>query len=292
MTNNIVQKIRTKKPIIFTWTVGILVCVFLRCHGQAQPFHPELGVCTKTEHIHLLKRCGYGFIQPGVQDYLKPAYPADSLVFVKDFPVYACNVFLPGQLKVVGKDANPDGVMSYADEVFKRAQQAGVRMIVFGSGGSRRIPEGFDREKATDQFVELCIRLAKLAERYDVMICLENLNSGETNFINTVAEAHAIAVRVGHPNFKLLVDIFHMLREAEPPENIVLAGNRYVYHVDIAEMAERTAPGFAGDDFRPYLRALRDISYTGKIALECGFTDMEAELPKAIEALRHQLNTL
>src|SRR5690606_19062725 len=136
------------------------------------------------------------------------------------------------------------------------------------------------------------VKLAKLAEENQLMLCLENLNSGETNLANTVKEAHDIARRVNHPNFKLLVDIFHMLREGESPVSITDAGAYYVYHIDIAEKEKRTAPGVAGDDFRPYLRALRDISYPGKIALESSYTNFEAELPIALKELKHQLNTL
>lgn len=263
-----------------------------RANGQATPLRLELGVCTPIKNIPLLKRYNYAFIQPGVQDFLNPCDPAAAPDLGIDFPVYACNGFLPAELKAVGPDADHAGIIRYAERAFARAQQAGVGVIVFGSGNSRRIPPGFDRQVAEQQLVDLCVALADIAAAYDVVICLENLNSGETNLVNTVSEALAIARRVDRNNFKLLVDIFHMLREKESPSSIVAAGREYVYHIDIAEMAGRTAPGVAGDDFRPYLRVLRDISYAGKIALECGFTDLEAELPAAMKELQHQINTL
>ncbi len=263
-----------------------------RANGQATPLRLELGVCTSVKNIPILKRYNYAFIQPGVQDFLNPRDSAAAPDLGVDFPVYACNGFLPGELKAVGPDADHDGILRYAERAFARAQQAGIGVIVFGSGNSRRIPRGFDRLEAEQQFVDLCIALADRAAVYEVLICLENLNSGETNLINTVSEALSVARRVDRPNFKLLVDIFHMLREEESPSSIIAAGREYVYHIDIAEVAGRTAPGVAGDDFRPYLRALRDISYAGKIALECGFTDMETELPEAMKELQHQLNTL
>lgn len=259
--------------------------------GQ-QPFKPELGVCASMKDAGLVARHGFSFMQPTVADYLKPNDPADSLVFYDGLPVYACNVFLPGTLMAVGPDADHDGILAHAENVFARARKAGVGIIVFGSGRSRRVPEGFDRQEAIDQFTDLARKLVALAAPYRVVICLENLNSEETNLFNTVEEAYGIAKRVNHPNFRLLVDIYHMLKENESPERIVEAGREFVCHVDIAEKENRTAPGVSGDDFRPYLRALRDIGYTGKIALECRFGDMAAELPTAMAKLTLQLGTL
>lgn len=257
-----------------------------------QIFTPELGVCASMKDANLVKRHGFSFMQPSVSDYLKPNDPVDSLKISESLPVYACNIFLPGSLKAVGPEADHDGILSHAAKTFAHAQKTGVGIIVFGSGGSRRVPEGFDQQMAMDQFTDLAGKLAKLAAPYGVVICLENLNSGETNLVNTVEEAYGIAKRVNHPNFKLLVDIYHMLKENESPQMIIEAGREFVYHVDIAEKEKRTAPGVAGDDFRPYLRALRDIGYMGKIALECGFDDMATQLPIAMKELRLQLETL
>src|SRR3546814_8627758 len=73
-----------------------------RAHGQAKPLRLELGVCTSVKNIPLLKRYNYGFIQPGVQDFLNPRDPAVAPDLRVDFPVYACNGFLTAELKAVG----------------------------------------------------------------------------------------------------------------------------------------------------------------------------------------------
>lgn len=280
------------KNLRWNLLVGILFYFPIYLPAQNNMFRPELGVCTKVQNIPLLEQFGYQFIQPSAQDFLMPKDGSLPIEIDSKLPVFAVNSFLPSEMKVVGPQANPEVIIAYADTLFRRARQAGVKVVVFGSGNARKIPPGFDREQAEQQLVDLCIELAKLAEQNQLILCLENLNSGETNLVNTVQEAHDIALRVNHPNFKLLVDIFHMLREGESPSSILEAGAYYVYHIDIAEKENRTAPGMAGDDFRPYLRALRDISYSGKIALESGYTDIEAELPKAMKELTHQLNTL
>src|SRR5690606_2244360 len=143
---------------------------------------------------------------------------------------------LPARLKCVGEEADAEAVVAYADTVFRRAQQRGVSIIVFGSGAARRIPEGYDRSRAVNQFVELCSRLARQASTYGVTIALENLNRSETNLVNTVEEARSICEAVAAPNFGITADIYHMLREGEPAENLLKAG-KYIFHCDIAEPA-------------------------------------------------------
>lgn len=166
---------------------------------------------------------------------------------------------------------------------------AGIETVVFGSGGSRRIPDGFDEKEARDQFVSLLKQLGPVAAKYDVYIALEPLHSGEVNFINTVAEGLDIVKMADHPHILLLCDFFHMLRENEPAGHIIRAAG-YIQHVHVAEKQERTAPGVAGDDFRPYLRALKEIGYTGGISVESRWNDFESELPIAIAALRQQID--
>src|SRR5690606_35592898 len=137
-------------------------CFFSSALAQITPLRLELGVCTSVENVFLLKRYRYAFIQPGVQDFLNPKDSTAPDLHI-DFPVYACNGFLPAELKAVGPDADHAGIIRYAERAFARAQQEGIGVIVFGSGNSRRIPSGFDRQVAEQQFVDLCIALADLA---------------------------------------------------------------------------------------------------------------------------------
>jgi hydroxypyruvate isomerase len=77
-------------------------------------------------------------------------------------------------------------------------------MIIWGSGGSRRLPDGVDHTKATEQFVSIAQKVAELAKKYSITLVLENLNSTETNFITTAHEAYLIVKKVDHPNFQTM----------------------------------------------------------------------------------------
>ena len=166
-----------------------------------------------------------------------------------------------------------------------------MKTLVFGSSGSRNIPDGFPRKEGMDQFISLCKKIAPLAEKYDVTIVLEPLNKGESNIINSVAEGAEIVTSVDHKNFMLLADIFHMLRENEGAENIIKHGD-LIRHIHIAENTGREAPGANGEDFTRYFRALREIDYKGLMSIECNWKDLTLQAQPALTELRLQIDLL
>jgi sugar phosphate isomerase/epimerase len=161
-------------------------------------------------------------------------------------------------------------------------------MVIWGSGGARRVPDGYDKVKAREQFVAVARKVAVVAKEYRIRLALENLNSTETNFINTVDDALKIVKDVNHPNFRLCVDIYHMLMENEPPAIIERTGD-YLIHCDIAEREGRAAPGVHGQDFTPYLRALKKARYHQLIVLECRWNKVETEISQGRTELLRQL---
>jgi hypothetical protein len=44
--------------------------------------------------------------------------------------------------------------MAYVAKAFDRVARLGVRIVVFGSGGARRVPEGYPRDDAVRQMVD------------------------------------------------------------------------------------------------------------------------------------------
>ncbi len=265
--------------------------------GGVSTFAPPLGVCGGLDRAPGLQAAGGDYMEVGVQWFLAPHKPAEvyeaNRKALEDcpLPAKAANGFLPGSLKSTGPEADHPAVLAYADLAFKRAKEIGLEVIVFGSGGSRTPPKDFDRDLAELQFVALLGKMGMLAEKHEITIALEPLNQRETHFINTVEEGARLIRAVQHPSICLLADIFHMLREEEPAQSIIDAGD-LLRHVHIAENAKRTAPGVDGDDFSEYLQALKDIGYTGRISMECGWKDYGAQIPTAVATLRQQLSSL
>ena len=261
---------------------------------RAAPYQLPIGVCTSPKNAGLLQQAGASYLEVGVRWFLMPDKSEEE--FSKNLeaakacplPLLAANGFLPGSLKSVGPEANHEGVLAFADTAFKRARKVGIKSIVFGSSGSRAVPEGFDFRKAELQFVALLAKMAPLAKAQGVTVVVEPLNKGEVNFIQTLHEGARLVEPVDHPNIRLLADIFHMMRMEEPPQHIRDTGH-LLHHTHIAEKAKRTPPGKAGDDFQPYFQALKDVGYSGLMSIECGWSNMAEELPQAVKTMKAQM---
>lgn len=263
--------------------------------GQAEPpAGPLFGACQNPDRHAVLKAAGYDFIEASVTGLLAPS-ASDAEFDAKiaamgslSLPIRSCTGFFPASLPLVGPSVNMDAVLAHAQTVFRRAGRLGIAHIVLGSGGARKIPDGFDAGRARQQFIDLGRRLGPLAEPHRVVVVLEPLNSGETNFFHRVEEGIAMVDEIGHPNVQLLADIYHMRREDEGPASLVKAGAR-LRHCHIAELSGRTPPGTDGDDFRPYFKALKEIGYRGGISIEGKWSkDPKADLLRAIRTMREQ----
>jgi len=255
---------------------------------------PKLGIASSLDNDALLYQSGFKLIGETVGNLLSPKL--SNAQFLKNVAslkaaqckVYMCNSFFPGELKIAGDKVDEQAVLTFADTVLSRASKAGIPAVVLGSGSARRLPEGYDVKKATVDFIKLAKKLALLAGKYKVKIFLEALNSTETNFITTLSQAADIVRGVDHPNFRLNADIYHMLKENESPQSIIDAG-KIIEYCEIAEKDERTYPGFKGDNFVPYLKALKKIHYKGYIFIEGRWTNLKTEAPLAKAYMEAQL---
>ena len=139
----------------------------------------RFGVCTSLSNSDLLKKAGYSYVEGSVQRDLMPGSPDSEFTKkLKEFdtcrlPVIACNSFLPRSLKVTGPDARTDTVLRYAEVAFMRASMKGIHIIVFGSGGARKIPEGFDPLQARTQFIKLLKEMGPVAGKYGISVAIE-----------------------------------------------------------------------------------------------------------------------
>jgi sugar phosphate isomerase/epimerase len=260
---------------------------------SAKEIAMQFGVCVGLAQLEEVLPAKPDFIEEHIQNFLKPAEPdaavAETLARAKKSPVpiAAANCFLPGSLKCTGPEVNLDALLRYASVAFPRARAAGMEILVFGSGGARRYPDGFDKQRAFSQFVELLRKLGPIAQQAGVFVVVEPLNRGETNLINSVAEGAEATRGAAHPNIQLLADIFHMLRDGEPAGEIAKYG-KLLRHVHLAEKEKRTAPGVMGDDFRPYFAALKQAGYDRRLSLECGWTNRKEECASAFDLMRKQ----
>ncbi len=287
---------RAKHLLLTTITLAGAV-LFQNC-GPKYSFNLDehLGICG-TGHAEAAKAAGLDYLEANVTGFLMPENSDEEFAANKALaatitpPIYSANGFFPGEIKIVGPEADIERAVKYSRTALRRASEIGIKILVLGSSGSRSIPEGFSREEARKQFIDFLKRIAPDAEKNGVIVAIEPLQTEETNFINTVPEGAQIARETGSEYIAVIADLFHMSRMKEPPEDIINSADKLV-HCHIAEVEERTAPGVKGDDFTPYLKALKSIKYDGRMSFECSWQDIDTQLPKAIQTMREQIQSI
>jgi D-psicose/D-tagatose/L-ribulose 3-epimerase len=201
-------------------------------------------------------------------------------------PTPVGNLFLPAEIKVVGPDATPERAVTWARTAFARAKTLGLGIVVFGSGGARKAPDGFAADSAFRQLVALGKLLGPEAERHGVVVAVEPLRREETNTINSVAEGLRWVEAVDHPSFQLMVDFYHLASMKEDPAILRQAGRR-IRHVHIANPEGRAFPMAAAEaDYASFFSHLRAIGYRGRISVEGRTTDAAADAARALAFLR------
>lgn len=233
----------------------------------------KLGVCGSPAAAGVVAAAGFDYLEVNVVRDLQPELPdhavAESLDALRNLPLPApvANVFLPGTLKLTGDAVDTAALKQYVRTAFARAAAVGVNIIVFGSGGARRIPDGFDRPRAWAQLVDFGRLIGPLAAAHGITIAVEPLNYAECNVLNTVAESAQYVLDVNHPGVRLLVDAYHWARNEESAASIV-AAEPLLVHAHIATYTERLAPGQEACDFTPFFHALCATGYTGALSVE------------------------
>ena len=254
-----------------------------------------IGICGGSGGAAAAISAGADYLEVGVQSFLAPA-DRDGATFEANLaaigesrlPVRRANLFLPAGLPCVGPAADEAALLAYAERAFARAQRAGIGCIVFGSGGARAVPIGVPVESAREQFVELLQHMAPLAERAGVTLVIEPLNTGECNFVNTLAEGAEIVEACGQPAVMLLGDTYHMGFSGEGPEVIRRYG-RILRHFHVAEYPSRRYPGADGQSYVGWFEALREVGYAGAVSVECRWGEFATEAKLALANLRRDL---
>jgi sugar phosphate isomerase/epimerase len=155
----------------------------------------------------------------------------------------------------------------YLVELARACRDLGGDILVFGSPAQRRIPTGATREQAASNAVNTFRRAAAGIGDLGVKVCLEPLSPPDADFLNTAQEAVGLIERIGHPAFRLHLDVKAMTTEDKPRTEVIREYARRAYHFH-ANDANLRGPGFGDTDFVPIMQALSDTGYSGWVSVE------------------------
>jgi len=250
------------------------VCgVALATFGKAKVGGVELGVCGRPADFANAEKYGFDYFEPsgsGIAAMTDSEFQAfrDQ---VKASRIYCRSVItlIGGSLKVVGPDANVDALTNYLDATLERCRNVGVTVAVWGSAGSRRVPEGYSRDTAWEQIKIFLKRAGDVARSKGIVIGVEPLRKQESNIINTGAEALRLVNEVHHQQVKMIIDYYHLRTENEDPE-IVRTARDAIVHLHFANPNGRRWPRSRDEDpvYSRFFEIVKQIRYQGGISIE------------------------
>ena len=261
----------------------------------------KLGACLgwgNFSKYEFAKECGLDYGETDFAD-IANATEEEFEEFCKNikklqFPILAANHFLPGHLKVVGKEVDKKALTEFLEKGLKRAGILGIQSVVFGSGAARSFKENYTLEEANND-VEVLLKeiVSPIALKYDVNVVIEPLSFHETSMIHTVKDGVCFAEKTGFNHVYGLADLFHVCNNNDDIDGIGDFVGK-IKHAHIAEPETRIFPNKNLDEsvnniYKLFINSLKKAGCE-TLTIEARTDDFFADLPVAIEVLREVLS--
>jgi len=207
-------------------------------------------------------------------------------------PCRACNLFFPPSLSIVGKNMDIAGIRAYLAKMLPLVASLGVETLVFGNGGARKIPEGATREGIWDNLRTLVEIMDEYAGKHGIIICVEPLNSTETNMLTSYGEAARLTKGLSH--IATMIDSYHVAMEGQNFDD-VLASPEKLKHLHTAYPQGRLVPSPQDDIavYTAFVKIVNQLGYNDKISIEGGLrATNSADVYNQVTAALHTLKNL
>jgi sugar phosphate isomerase/epimerase len=155
----------------------------------------------------------------------------------------------------------------YLAELARFCADLGGGRMIFGSPPQRNLPDGVTREQGIVFAAEVIAEVLPVLEERNVMLAIEPLSPGTTNFLRTAAEAMELVQRVDAARCRLILDCLAMASEPTPIPELIRRHHASLVHFH-ANDPNRQGPGFGELNFVPIFAALREVNYRGWVSVE------------------------
>jgi sugar phosphate isomerase/epimerase len=251
-----------------------------------------IGWCGRLDRADQVKRLGYDYLETalGSMNLEDDASYRDAkaAVAAAALPTPVFNQFLAKAMYVVGPDVEPDRIRRYLERAAEVMRAAAAEIVVFGGGWARRVPEGWSRERADEQVLDMLSWSADALAGSGITVALEAQNHTETNHMTTIADAVRLARVADRANVRVIADIHHLYAEPEPFEIVTEAAD-WIVHVHLSDSG-RQAPGTGSYDFAALFDRLRASGYAGRLSIECMAEIPEADMAATLQWVRARWN--
>lgn len=256
----------------------------------------ELEKKTLNEHLEQIRSAGYDYVEANLAALENTS--EEELAQIQaalektGLSCLRANCFFPGTVRLTGPESSPEALAPYLKKILAKAEKLGVQVIVLGSGGARRVPEGYDRKAAEEDFAACARAASDAAASHHIRIALEHLNPKETNLLTTIEETVQSMQQIQHPACGFLFDYYHVDLQTDDIRQVPAHSDR-LFHVHTALPSSRLFP-FPEDasTMQPFFQVLKEAGYNGTVSLEGAMREgvsYQENLEKSMELLKKGL---
>jgi len=219
--------------------------------------------------IERVARFGYDGIEfAGEPDKLKDTENINRLL--EKYGIEAssiCSLYTMERDLASPKKEIRENAKSYVKKLVKIASQIGAKIVIVAPTACGKVKPEAPREKELSWAVSGIRECGQFAADLGVNLVIEAWNRYETYWVNRLEQALELKEMIGLDNVGVMGDLFHMnLEERSIPDAIKKAG-RSLFHLHVAD-SNRAAPGEGHLDFKPIVKALKEIGYDKYLSME------------------------
>ena len=155
----------------------------------------------------------------------------------------------------------------YFVELVGLCADLGGKVMVIGSPIQRNLLPGVRRDQAMGHAAEVFTPCLESAAKRSVTLAIEPLSTRETDFLMCASDAVELIERIGHPNFRLQLDVKAMSYEYKPIPQIIRESAKYLAHFHVND-PNLLGPGMGEIDYEPIIAALHAAGYDGWLSVE------------------------
>ncbi len=253
----------------------------------------QIGVCHSSRDLGKAVQFGFDYLEPAAAEIAEMDGPSferfRAEVLASPLRCESFNSFIR-KLRVVGDDVKRGALGDYLASTLERCRQLGGKVVVWGSAGSRNVPDGFSRDRAREQILSFLALAGDIGRSTGIVIAIEPLRKQESNIINTGAEALQLVKDAAHPNIQMIIDYYHLREENEDPE-IIRAARNHIVHFHFANPHGRVWPKSPDEDaqYGRFFELVKKIGFRGGISIEAKGT-FEDDAAASLAFFRRELS--
>jgi sugar phosphate isomerase/epimerase len=245
------------------------------------------GIGPKNDQLLIAHDCGFDYVELSMVDIMTASenelFQLKQTLTRNQLKCPISYVFFPWQMKIVGPTVDRENIARYIQLAVQRASHLGITKLVIGSGTSRSVPPGFNKEKALEQFCFVIHEIQTVSQESMVTV-IEPMCCEETNLLNTVNEVTSQIAEMKLSSVKTMLDLFHYKKNNECFGELIGDPNM-IEHIHLSTSI-RTFPK-KKEDMEDLFYYLHSINYKKTVSIEASTSNFGTDARCTLQLIKN-----